>query len=41
MKVLLASVISSVATLVVVKVLTHRSVTVNFTVTRDEGGDTV
>lgn len=40
MKVLLASVISSVVTLVVIEMLTHRSFTVNFTVT-DKGGDNV
>lgn len=39
MKVLLAAVISSVATIVVIEKLTNKSVTVKFTVT--EGGDTV
>ena len=40
MKVLLAAVIASVTTLVVIEKLTNRTVTVKFTVTR-EGGDTV
>ena len=41
MKVLLASAISSMITLVVIEMLTNRCVTVKFIVTCDEGGDTV